>query len=196
MKSKIIMTVSIIVGLATAVILTTIFKDIGLDDSLWSFVPAVFLGTLTHWVLSGKGLTSKSDIDINRIESRLTWWYWLVGSTIFGIITFLLILVSDKASLLDWYWQVPIVILAIILPISFIAYFSELYDSKLKLILADKSRALLNKKGYDLLSHKRGFIVIKAEDFNSKYEDMSVYYNSSDIKNVYNWAMYYSEDLT
>jgi hypothetical protein len=75
-----------------------------------------------------------------------------------------------------------------LLCVSFIAYFVGLCDSKLELTLTDKSRILLNKKGYDLLSHKTGFIVIKAEDFNSKYEDMSVYCTKGRVEDVYEWA--------
>lgn len=186
MKSKVIMTVSTVVGFVIFGILTSAFESFGLDAYYWALIPAVILGTLTHWILSGKGLTSKSNESIGRIKGRLTWWYWLIGSIIFGVITFLSIPFIDKVPQ-DWYWQAPTVIVLGGLILFFISYFLELYNSKLELILTDKSRRLLNKKGYDLLSHKTGFIVIKAEEFNSKYEDMTVYYNGG-IEGVYEWA--------
>ena len=190
MKSKVIMTVSIAVGFAVFVILGSTLRSTNSEDSFWFsliIIPTVLSGTLAHWILSGKGVTSKSDVDINRIKGRLVWWYWLIGSIIFGVIAFLSVQALDLDKVAPTY-TTPVGFLIFLFCVSFIAYFVGLCDSKLELTLTDKSRILLNKKGYDLLSHRTGFIVIKAEDFNSKYEDMSVYCTKGGVEDVYEWA--------
>ena len=111
----------------------------------------------------------------------------LLAQLFFFVIVFLSAQALDLDKVAPTYTP-PVAFLIFLFCVSFIAYFVGLLDSKLELILTDKSRILLNKKGYDLLSHKTGFIVIKAEDFNSKYEDMSDYCTKGSVEDVYVWA--------
>ena len=136
MKSKIIMTVSIVVGFAISFVLISAFESIGLDTRSYNSSTEetegnyllfycmflwVLLGMRTHWLLTGK--TEEN----SEIELRTGWWYWLVGSTVCAIAIYLVELIGIQYSGIEWMLES-----AIGLIIAF--YFHQHFESKIKRI--------------------------------------------------------------
>ena len=62
-------------------------------SGLYSLLIGVLLGTKVHWLLTGKVPGYRK---IDRIEFKIGWWYFLVGSTIWAVTIYLIGLVNIK----------------------------------------------------------------------------------------------------
>ncbi len=138
MKSKVIMTVSRVGGFAIFVILKYTFESVGLDTqsynssteeteanylSFYCAVLGVLLGMRTHWLLTGK--TERN----GKIELRVGWWYWLVGSTVCIIAIYLVELIGIQSSNIEG-------VLELVIGLIITFYFYQHFESKIKCISA------------------------------------------------------------
>ena len=140
MKSKVIMTVSIVMAIVVYIVLTLAFESLGVDTesynssteeyvtnylSHYCLVLGVLLGMRTHWLLAGK--TSGN----SKIELRVGWWYWLVGSTVCTLAIYLVELIGIRSSNIEGMLE-----LVITLIIAF--YFYQHFLSKIAIEMGNE----------------------------------------------------------
>lgn len=113
MKSKLILFVSIVVVLVVSISLNLVFDSLGISirfydwsteeekmtfAGLYSLIIGVLLGTKAYWSLTGKVPGYR---DIDKIEQKIGWWYWLVGSTIWAVTIYLIGLINIKPTYIE-----------------------------------------------------------------------------------------------
>jgi hypothetical protein len=120
MNSKLILLISIVVFSVVSISLSLVFDSLGIATQSYGYSPnwsteefdlsenmtfaglysvliGVLLGTKAHWLLTGKVPGYR---DIDKIEQKIGWWYWLVGSTIWAVTIYLIGLIDIKPTLI------------------------------------------------------------------------------------------------
>jgi|SaaInlStandDraft_7_1057024.scaffolds.fasta_scaffold49424_2 hypothetical protein len=106
MKSKLTLIISIVVFSVVGILLSIGFDEIGVDtkwstegsmsfSGVYSMLVGVLLGVKTYWLLDGKVPGYR---EIDRIEQKTGWWYFLVGSTVWVLTIYLVELVNIKPA--------------------------------------------------------------------------------------------------
>ena len=116
MRSKLILFAAFVVFSVVSISLSVTFDMLGIDTQSYGYSPnwsteefglsenmtfsglysvliGVLLGTKVHWLLTGKVPGYRK---IDRIEFKIGWWYFLVGSTIWAVTIYLIGLVNIK----------------------------------------------------------------------------------------------------
>ena len=153
MKSKLILIAAIIVGLVVYIVLSLSFDALGIatesygyapnwaDESLewsenmsfaglYSVLIGVLLGTKAHWLLTGKVPGYR---DIDKIEKKIGWWYFIIGSTIWAVAIYLIGLIDIKPALIAE-------IIDATLTVSIVYFLYKDFVSKIKRINAELAK--------------------------------------------------------